>query len=448
MAQIAAFRNNALPYPVYGAPWVVVFPLLDADGDPVTGATCDSEVSLNGDTAADCTNEGTEIPFDTATNKGMYYLSLTTAEMTADIVAVTIYSATSKATCLTLYPRKLVAIRSGTAAGGDTTYITLDASANATNDFYNGMVCVATINGNVEVRVISDYTGSSKQAGVTPAWNVAPESDDTFVIYLPEGHQVQQANMTLINGAAADGTETINTNVTEVADTSIMGAGTQVGVAFEKFFNVATPTGTVNSLPDAVPGEAGGVFIAGSNAATTFASLTITAALGVGTNFTVGGNFQTAGYFRVLGVTELSGGVTVSDAIATAGITTGAVTHSSLLVSGTTTLTGAVSAPAGITANITGTVSGNSVHNAAAVVTALGTGTTLTAIPWNEAWDAEVQSECDDAITASTLIQRIMPGIAGTVTNAGTGTEVFVYGAVTMTVTVDDDGNRSAVEWS
>ena len=37
---------------------------------------------------------------------------------------------------------------------------------------------------------------------------------------------------------------------------------------FKKFFNVATPTGTVNSLADAVPGAAGGGFIAGTNAAT------------------------------------------------------------------------------------------------------------------------------------------------------------------------------------
>jgi len=37
----------------------------------------------------------------------------------------------------------------------------------------------------------------------------------------------------------------------------------------------------------------------------------------------------------------------------------------------------------------------------AATLTALGTGTWATAIPWNAAWDAEVQSECADAITAA-----------------------------------------------
>lgn len=93
------------------------------------------------------------------------------------------------------------------------------------------------------------------------------------------------------------------------------------------------------------------------------------------------------------------------------------------------------------TANITGTVSGNSTHSAADVVTALGTGSGLTSlapaatalstaiwtgtragyldnlsggavmlanstgsgltsIPWNAAWDAEVQSEVADALVA------------------------------------------------
>lgn len=60
------------------------------------------------------------------------------------------------------------------------------------------------------------------------------------------------------------------------------------------------------------------------------------------------------------------------------------------------------------TANITGTVSGNSTHDAAAVLTALGngswateaggTGDHLTAVPWNATWDAEVQSEVADGL--------------------------------------------------
>lgn len=201
MAEVTALRNNGLPYPVYGAPWGIVVPLLDADGDLVTGATTpDSEVSKNGDTFADCTNEMVEI----ATTSGVYYLLLTATEMTADVVAVILKSATAgmKTTVATLYPRKLVTIRSGTAASGgvSTSTIVLDASASAVDDFYNGMLCIATIDTLVEARVISDYTGSTQTATVVPDWNVAPDNTDTFVIKLPEGVQLNQANVTAWNG--------------------------------------------------------------------------------------------------------------------------------------------------------------------------------------------------------------------------------------------------------
>ena len=203
MAEATALRNNALPYPIYGAPWTLVVPLLDADGDLVTGATTpDSEVSKNGDTFADCTNEMTEI----ATASGIYYLTLTGTEMTADIVAAQLKSATAgmKTTVAVLYPRKLVTVHSGTAAddGSGTSSIVLDSGASAVDDFYNGMVCIATIDSNVEVRVISDYTGSTKTATVVPDWNVAVDNTDTFVIKLPEGAQLNQANVTAWNSAA------------------------------------------------------------------------------------------------------------------------------------------------------------------------------------------------------------------------------------------------------
>ena len=202
MAEVTGLRNNALNYPIYGAPYGIVIPVLDADGDLVAGATgLDTEVSLNGDTFADATNEATQI----ATDSGMYYLLLTAAELTADVVAgiTKTSSAGGKTTSWALYPRKLVTVASGTSAGGDAAYITLDAGASAIDDFYNGMVCIATIDSGVEVRVIADYTGSNKQAAVTPAWNTAPDADDTFIIKLPEGAQIPTVNVTLWKGAAA-----------------------------------------------------------------------------------------------------------------------------------------------------------------------------------------------------------------------------------------------------
>jgi len=49
---------------------------------------------------------------------------------------------------------------------------------------------------------------------------------------------------------------------------------------------------------------------------------------------------------------------------------------------------------------------------------------------------------------AKALLDRIIVPVAGTSSGSPTGTEVFEYGSVRMTSTVDDDGNRTAVEWS
>jgi len=91
------------PQPKRGVAFTVVFPILDADGDLVTGAAgLDSEISKDLGTFADCSNEATEL----ATSSGMYYLTLTVAEMTADIVAIIVKTSTSgaKTTPLVLYP--------------------------------------------------------------------------------------------------------------------------------------------------------------------------------------------------------------------------------------------------------------------------------------------------------------------------------------------------------
>lgn len=56
-----------------------------------------------------------------------------------------------------------------------------------------------------------------------------------------------------------------------------------------------------------------------------------------------------------------------------------------------------------VATNLNATISSRSSHTAANVLSALGTGTWATAIPWNAAWDAEVQSEVQDAIEVNHL---------------------------------------------
>lgn len=95
--------TDARPLPLKNTAYRVTFPILDADGDLVTGAAgLDSEISKDGGTFADCTNEATEI----ATSSGMYYLDLTSTEMNADTVALIVKTSTSgaKTTPIVLYP--------------------------------------------------------------------------------------------------------------------------------------------------------------------------------------------------------------------------------------------------------------------------------------------------------------------------------------------------------
>lgn len=58
---------------------------------------------------------------------------------------------------------------------------------------------------------------------------------------------------TTANVGLADLSRILGTALTETAG--------QIAAAFKKFFDKATPTGTINSLPDAVPGAAGGLLV-------------------------------------------------------------------------------------------------------------------------------------------------------------------------------------------
>ena len=87
--------------PIRGASWTVTFPILDADGDLVTGAgALDSEISKDGGTFANCSNESVEL----ATASGMYKLTLSTTEMAADVVAIIVKSTNGKTTPIVAYP--------------------------------------------------------------------------------------------------------------------------------------------------------------------------------------------------------------------------------------------------------------------------------------------------------------------------------------------------------
>lgn len=148
--------SDARPVPRRNVAYRVTFPILDADGDLVTGATgLDSEVSKDGGTFADAGSEATEI----ATSSGVYFLDLTATEMDADTVAVIVKttSAGAKTTVIVMYPES---------AG--------DYRADVTH--WNGSaVAVPTVAGVPEV----DVTHHLGSAVATPTVAGVPEVDVT-----------------------------------------------------------------------------------------------------------------------------------------------------------------------------------------------------------------------------------------------------------------------------
>lgn len=198
---------------IFGGNFRVEFPILDNDGDPVPSAAgLDSEIENGSGSFANCTNEATEIG-----STGIYYLDLTHAELTALSATVRIQTSTTdaKTTILTLKPRLLPVIHSGTAQGGDDGEITLDANASDIDDYYVGCIVNCTNNTPSGVqgqnRRIVSYNGSSKVAGTVPSgtvgtWGTNPSSSTTFEILATEEWYWRLANLKAMNDSESAAT--------------------------------------------------------------------------------------------------------------------------------------------------------------------------------------------------------------------------------------------------
>lgn len=93
--------SDAHPVAIRGAILRLTFPLLDADGDLVAGATgLDTEFSEDGVGFGDAAGEATEI----ATSSGMYFIDLIATETDGDTVAVLVKSNEAKTTPMVIYP--------------------------------------------------------------------------------------------------------------------------------------------------------------------------------------------------------------------------------------------------------------------------------------------------------------------------------------------------------
>lgn len=178
-----AAATDASPRPLYGVAYRIIAPLLDADGDLVSGATSpDCEISKDQGTFADCTNEITEI----ATSSGMYYLDLTATEMQARAIALILKSGTAKTTPITLYP-ELILVRGVCGSSSTTTSIITSSllPAAAVTDQFKGRIVIfeaETTTTNLKGQA-TDITASTSGGVLTvSALTTACVSGDRFMI--------------------------------------------------------------------------------------------------------------------------------------------------------------------------------------------------------------------------------------------------------------------------
>jgi hypothetical protein len=123
-------------------------------------------------------------------------------------------------------------VRRSTAQAGAAGTITLDASASATNDYYNGcMVAIISGTGAGQVRFITDYVGATKVANVNRSWSTNPNSNSVFQVLRFE--------------SIWDLSPLIELSAIPTATSSF---GLLVNALFQRFFYKRTQTATTQTL--------------------------------------------------------------------------------------------------------------------------------------------------------------------------------------------------------
>lgn len=247
--------SDAKPIPQKNVAHRITFPILDADGDLVTGATgLDSEVSKDGGTFTDCTSEATEI----ATSSGMYFLDLTASEMNADTVAVIVKttSAGAKTTPIVMYPQEADDIRVSV------TYWSTSAIATPDTAGYP-KVTIKSGTGTGEINLASGVADADVRewlgtAAATPTVAGVPEVDVTHWLgtaaATPTVAGVPEVDVTHYGGTAgtfASGRPEVNT--THAAGTAWgSGAITAASIATDAIGSAEIAAAAANKIADHV----------------------------------------------------------------------------------------------------------------------------------------------------------------------------------------------------
>lgn len=178
--------------------------------------------------------------------------------------------------------------RQGTAQSATSTTLVLDSSASFADDTAIGMTLVAcgSTQGYCQSRAVTDYVGSTDTATVS-TWTVTPSGTVTYYLFgtAPSsgGSGLDAAGVRAAVGLASANLDTQLSAIDDTIDTEIPAIKTKT-----------------DFLPSATAGSTGGVFIAGTNAATTITTALTTTFTGNlsgtvnGLTSTAQGNVRTA----------------------------------------------------------------------------------------------------------------------------------------------------------
>lgn len=304
------------------------------DTIPASPAAVGSAMTLADDaiTAAKY-DESTAFPLKAA-DSGSTYIGRTGAD------GDTLKSLSDEVSAISTGSNPNVLLESEIASVTNQTTIVLNDGATF-NDAYNGQAIVLYDNSNSDypsVRVVSDYVGSTKTITLDSAPDFTVAADDSVRLFATAPGTSAPTAATV---ASAVRTE-LNTELgrIDVASSTLATAANLSTLAGYVDTEVAAIKTKTDFLPSATAGSTGGVLIAGSNAGTTFATLTSTGAMSINGTGNVA---QTGDSFARIG----------------------------------------------------------------------SNGASLSAIPWNASWDAEVQSECQDALVANNLDHLAAASVTG-----------------------------------
>jgi hypothetical protein len=223
--------------PIYGYAWRAYFTAFSSAGVPTAVTAPDSEISLDGGTFADCSNEAVPIKeVGGATDSPNAYLDLTAAEMTCGCAHVQVKSSATVMQPIVIYPRVLPVWATGTAqAGGSATTIKLAAGAPA-YDLCGVWVGIDSGTYAGQVRKIASYDPVNKVATVKRAFGGGPDGA-TYSLLVPEAMQgtlVTRAMLALpaFAAAAAGGLPTADSS-NYVAGVLALGAQAKLDVNTE-----------------------------------------------------------------------------------------------------------------------------------------------------------------------------------------------------------------------